>query len=60
MSDRNLSKYTEIGRKVRELPAEKSRPSYKWEELVNKMCVSGDAGLQEIGYKELSELKNSF
>jgi hypothetical protein len=60
MSHRNLTKYAEIGRKVREIPTEKPRPSYQWEELVQKMCVSDDAGLQEIGIKELGELKYRF
>jgi len=60
MSHRNLTKYTEIGRRVRELPAEKTRPSYQWEELVQKMCVSDDAGLQKIGIKELGELNHRF
>ncbi len=30
-------------------------PSYEWEELVQKLCASDDAGLHEIGVRE-SEL----
>jgi hypothetical protein len=58
MSQRNLTKYAEIGRRVREIPAEKTRPSHQWEELVHKMCVSNDAGLHEIGIKEFGELQH--
>jgi len=60
MSHRNLTKYAEVGRRVRKLPAETSRPSHQWEELVQKMCVSDDAGLHYIGIKELSELKHRY
>ena len=53
----NKSKYAEIGRKIRAIPPEKSGSTYEWEELVHKMCASDDAGLHNIGIKELSELK---
>jgi hypothetical protein len=44
--------YAEIGRKMRAIPQEKSDTSHEWEELVEKMCASGDAVLQDIGNKE--------
>lgn len=50
------TKYAEIGRKIRELPQEKSVLSYEWEELVQKLCASDDAELHDIGIKELGEL----
>ena len=54
----NKSKYAEIGRKIRAIPTEKSGSTHEWEELVHKMCASDDAGLHNIGIKELSELKH--
>jgi len=42
---------------MRELPLEKHGASYEWEELVHKLCASGDAGLHGIGIRELVELK---
>ena len=53
----NKTKYAEIGRKVRELPLEKRVASHEWEELVHKLCISDNAGLYEIGIKELRELE---
>ena len=50
------AKYTEIGRRVRNIPQEKPLLSYEWEELVQKLCVSDDDGLRDIGAKELYEL----
>jgi hypothetical protein len=44
--------YARIARKIREIPLDKPDSSYEWEELVQKMCDSEDAGLQEIGHKE--------
>jgi hypothetical protein len=55
----NKKKYAEIARKVRELPIEKHGPSHEWEELVQKLCDSGDEGLRGIGNRELSELKKT-
>ena len=46
------SVYAAIGRKIREIPLEKPVSSYEWEELVQKMCASDDADLQNIGNKE--------
>lgn len=54
----NNAKYVEIGRKMRELPPEKSGSSYEWEELVQKLCASVDTELHDIGIKELDELKH--
>jgi hypothetical protein len=53
------SVYAAIGRKIREIPLEKPVSSYEWEELVQKLCASDDAGLHEIGIKELGKLENS-
>jgi hypothetical protein len=50
------TKYAEIGRRVRELPPEPHISSYEWEELVQKLSVSDDAGLRDIGVKELYDL----
>lgn len=49
--------YEEIARKMSEIPLETACPSYKWEELVQKMCDSDDAGLHEIGERELKILR---
>ena len=53
----NNEKYAEIGRKIREVPLEPSSTSYEWEELVQKMYASDDAGLHEIGVRELEILR---
>lgn len=53
----NKTKYAEIGRRMRAIPPEKPGSSYEWEELVQKLCVSDDTGLHDIGIKELGELK---
>jgi hypothetical protein len=53
----NKTKYAEIGRQMRALPPEKSGSTYEWEELVNKMCASEDAGLHDVGVKERDELQ---
>jgi hypothetical protein len=53
----NKEKYAEIGRKIREIPLEPSSTSYEWEELVQKMYASDDAGLHEIGVRELEILR---
>jgi len=50
-------KYAEIVRKMREIPLEKPGLSYEWEELVEKLCVSDDDELHNIGIKERDELK---
>jgi hypothetical protein len=55
----NKSKYIEISRKISEMPLDKFGSTYQWEELVQKMCASKDAGLQQIGIKELGELKKN-
>ncbi|MBL0224215.1 MAG: hypothetical protein IPQ16_01135 [Geobacteraceae bacterium] len=54
----NKSKYIEIGRRMREIPLEKHVSSYEWEELVQRLCASGDAGLRDVGVKELYDLLN--
>jgi hypothetical protein len=53
----NKAKYAEIGRKIREVPLETSSTSYEWEELVQKLYASDDAGLHEIGVRELEILR---
>lgn len=58
MSSINLSKYAEIGRKLREIPLETHISSYEWEELVQKLCTSDDAGLRDIGARELYDLQH--
>jgi hypothetical protein len=57
MTDMDQTKYTEIGRKIREVPLEQPGSSYEWEELVQKLCASDDAGLHEIGVRELELLR---
>jgi hypothetical protein len=52
----NTTKYAEIGRRMREIPLETHLSSYEWEELVEKLCASDDAGLRDIGVKELYDL----
>lgn len=49
--------YAEIGRQMRAFPPEKPGISYKWEELVNRMCASDDDGLHDVGIKEHDELQ---
>jgi hypothetical protein len=44
--------YAEIARRIREVPLDRQGSSYEWEELVQKMCASDDADLQNIGNKE--------
>jgi len=56
MMEMNKTKYAEIGRRMRELPLETHISSYEWEELVEKLCASNDAGLRDIGAKELYDL----
>ena len=56
----NKKKYAEIARKVRDLPIEKHGPSYEWEELVQKLCDSGDEKLRKVGIRELSELNKTY
>ena len=56
MMGMNTTKYAELGRKMREIPPERPCSSYEWEELVQKLCASDDAGLHDIGIKELGEL----
>jgi hypothetical protein len=51
------AKYAEIGRKMREIPQQKADTSYEWEELVQKLCVSDDAVLHDIGVRELKILQ---
>jgi hypothetical protein len=53
-------KYAEIGRRMRAIPQEKRAPSYEWEELVQKMCSSDDAGLQGIGQKERESMNQNI
>lgn len=44
--------YAEIARRIREVPLDTHGSSHEWEELVEKMCASDDADLQNIGNKE--------
>jgi len=48
----NRARYTEIGRKLREVPLETHQSSHEWEELVERLCASNDAGLRDIGVRE--------
>jgi hypothetical protein len=57
MTDMDQAKYAELGRKIREVPLEPPGSSYEWEELVQKLCASNDAGLHEIGVRELELLR---
>jgi len=57
MVEMNKTKYAEIGRKIRAVPQEQPSVSYEWEELVQKLCESVDAGLHEIGMRELELLR---
>jgi hypothetical protein len=50
------TRYAEIGQRLREIPPETHISSYEWEELVQKLCASDDAGLRDIGVKELYDL----
>jgi hypothetical protein len=52
------SNYTEIGRRLREIPLEAHISSHEWEELVQKLCASDDSSLHEIGIKELGKLNH--
>lgn len=54
--DMNKTIYAELGRRMREIPLETHMSSYEWEELVEKLCASDDAGLRDIGAKELYDL----
>jgi hypothetical protein len=58
MTNMNLTKYAEIGIKLRQMPLESHIPSHEWEELVQKLCSSDDDRLREIGNRELYELHN--
>jgi hypothetical protein len=48
----NRITYSEIGRRMREIPVETHVSSYEWEELVQKLCDSDDARLHDIGIRE--------
>lgn len=50
------ARYAEIGRRIREIPLEKPEPSYEWEELVQRLCASEDAGLHDLGVRESNDL----
>ena len=52
----NNTKYAEIWCRMREVPLEPHLSSYEWEELVEKLCTSNDAGLRDIGARELYDL----
>lgn len=56
MMGMNKTIYSEIGRRLREIPMEKTGSSYEWEELVQKLCASNDDVLHCIGIKELDEM----
>jgi hypothetical protein len=56
MRNNDLTKYAEIGRKIREIPQERPVSSHEWEELVQRLYSSDDTGLHDIGVRELSEL----
>ena len=51
--------YAEIARRIREVPLDRQGSSYEWEELVQKMCASDDADLQNIGNKEHNALEQT-
>ncbi|MDU0459226.1 MAG: hypothetical protein RW306_10905 [Geobacteraceae bacterium] len=53
----NKRRYAEIGRRIRDVPLEYAGISYEWEELVQKLCDSEDAGLHGIGVRELELLR---
>jgi hypothetical protein len=57
MGSTNKSPYEEIARKMREVPVDEPVSSYEWEELVQKLCASDDAGLRAIGIIERDKLK---
>jgi hypothetical protein len=52
------ARYTEIGRRMRDIPLEHLGSSYEWEELVQRLCTSDDAGLHDIGLRERDELSH--
>jgi hypothetical protein len=54
----NKARYSEIGRRMRAIPPEKPAMSYEWEELVQRLCISDDEVLHDIGLRELIELKS--
>ena len=56
MAIMNFTKYAEIGRRLREVPIETHVTCYEWEELVQRLCDSDDAGLRDIGAKELYDM----
>ena len=56
MSAMNLTKYVEIGQRLRKIPLDAHISSYEWEELVQKLCSSDDPALRDIGAKELYDL----
>jgi hypothetical protein len=58
--DTRKPKYAEIARQIRELPPEKPCSSYKWEELVYKLCASSDDGLHAIGIRERDILLQTY
>lgn len=51
--------YAQIARKVSEIALDNLGSSYEWEELVQRMCDSEDAGLQVIGHKEHDVLEHA-
>lgn len=57
MASMNMTKYEEIGYRLRQLPPEKHMTSYEWEELVQRLCSSDDTGLHDIGIRERDELR---
>ena len=57
MASMSKSRYEEIAQKMRGIPPEKPGSSYEWEELVQKLCASNDAGLRDIGVRELEILR---
>mgnify|MGYP001285191836 CR=1 FL=1 len=59
MKETKEETYAQIARKISEIPIDKHGSSYEWEELVEKLCASEDAGLQEIGHKEHDELEQT-
>ena len=52
------AKYTDIGRRMRAIPSEKPSLSHEWEELVQRLCISDDEMLHDIGLRELDELRH--
>lgn len=58
MSNIDKSIYIEIGDRLSEISPERHLSSHEWEEMVQKLCASDDAGLRNVDVKELYDLLN--